>query len=101
MYFTKLFQKLSMNFRKRLFCALTLFLSGYSITFSQTQTNIEVLKKAAVIQAENQKLTFNKLLVLSKQKGCDMIQRGKDGNISMLVAVDEGGFPIYYTTHNN
>lgn len=86
---------------QRFFCTLSLFLMTTPFAFSQIKTNTDVLRKAAVIQAENEKLTFNKLLVLSKQKGWDMIQHGKDGNISMLVDIDEGGFPIYLTTHNN
>src|SRR6478735_267590 len=90
-----------MTICQRCFCTLSLFLISTPIVFSQTKTNTEVLTKAAVIQAENEKLTFNKLLVLSKQKGWDMIQRGKDCNISILVGIDEGGFPLYLTTHNN
>ncbi len=89
--------------RKFLLRALLLFISaGYFLpAFSQTKTNTELLKKAAVIQAEKERKMFQELETLAKEKGWEMTIKGRNGNIAILVGVDPFGLPQYLITENN
>src|SRR5690606_18482701 len=89
--------------RKFLLRALLLFISaGYFLpAFSQTKTNTELLKKAAVIQAEKERKMFQELETLAKEKGWEMTIKGRNGNIAILVGVDQFGLPQYLITENN
>lgn len=72
-----------------------------TVAFSQTTTNTDVLNKAAVQQLAKEKLMQEKLQTLAKQKGWEMVIRGPQGRVAILVGVDEQGYPEYITTDSN
>lgn len=80
-----------------LFIVLTVTLSA----FSQTITRTEILKQASVTQLEKEKLIYQQLQTLARQKGWEMVMRDKKGNIAILVGVDALGLPQYLTTESN
>src|SRR5262245_29826337 len=83
--------------------SLLLFITFCSFlpSFSQTRTNAELLRQAAVNQAEKEKKLYQQLQTLARQKGWDMVRRDSKGNIAILVGVDALGLPQYLITENN
>lgn len=67
---------------------------------AQTRTNIDVLRQAALKQAEKHKVLYEHLQKLSKEKGWEMVVR-RPGYTAILVDVDDAGLPIYLATENN
>ena len=72
-----------------------------SVAFSQTRTNTAALARTAQAHKQQEIENFQKALVLAKQKGWKPSFKTKDGNIAMLIGVDNFGLPIYYTTENS
>lgn len=68
---------------------------------AQTETKTALLKQAATIQAEKERVTTQQLLTLAQQKGWELVIKGKNGNIAFLTGIDGGGYPQYTTTENN
>ncbi len=75
--------------------------SSFVPAISQTKTNTDLLRKASAIQAEKEKLVYQELESLAKKKGWEMVIKGKDGNIAILVGVDPLGLPQYLITESN
>ncbi|MDH7462073.1 S8 family serine peptidase [Chitinophagaceae bacterium 26-R-25] len=69
--------------------------------FSQVNTNASVLQQGAKLQADKERLTFSKLLTLSKERNWPMLKHGKNGQVMQLVGMDHLGFPLYLSTQNN
>ncbi len=82
-----------------LLSALMVLVPGFA--FSQTTTNTEVLRRAALQQAVKEKLMQEKLQTIAKQKGWELVMRGPQGKIAILVGVDALGYPEYIITDNN
>lgn len=78
-------------------CAVILFHAASA----QTKTNTAILKQAAVQQAGKEKLLKQQLQVLAKEKGWELVIRGKKGYTAVLVGVDDAGMPLYLATENN
>jgi hypothetical protein len=78
-----------------------MFLSIFSPLFSQTKTNTEILRRAAVVQTEKEKILYEQLKVLARQKGWDMTIKRPNGGIAILVGIDDLGNPLYTGTDNN
>jgi hypothetical protein len=76
-------------------CGLTGFVSA------QTFTNTRILKQAAVEYKLVYEANYLKALSMAKQKGWDITIKGRNGNLGVLVGVDDFGFPKYYMTNNN
>jgi hypothetical protein len=72
-----------------------------AILHAQTETKTNVLKQAAAIQAEKERITAQQLLTLAQQKGWELVMKGKNGNIAYLTGVDAGGYPQYTITESN
>lgn len=72
-----------------------------SVVFAQTKTNHSALARTAQEHKQQEIQNFQKALLLAKKKGWEPSFKTKDGNIAMLVGVDNFGFPIYYTTENS
>lgn len=89
--------------RKHLLRALLLFLAAVSFVpvISQTKTNTEVLRKAAIEQAAKEKKQYEELQALARKKGWEMVIKGRDGNVGILVGVDPFGLPQYLITESN
>lgn len=68
---------------------------------SQTVTQTDVLKRAAAVEADKQKILIEKLQSLARQKGWEMVMPRPNGGIAVLTGIDELGYPIYTTTYNN
>jgi hypothetical protein len=73
----------------------------FSSSFSQINTRTEILKQASVLQAAKEKVLYAQLQTLARQKGWDMVRKGKNGAITTLVGVDAFGMPLYLSTQNN
>lgn len=80
---------------------LLIALSSFLCSFSQTKTNTLLLKQASVIQAEKERILYNQLQTLARQKGWEMVMKDKKGNIAILVGVDALGLPQYLITESN
>ena len=72
-----------------------------AIMYSQTTTNTDLLRRAAIQQAAKEKMMQEKLKSLAKQKGWEMVMHGPQGKIALLVGVDAMGYPEYIVTDNN
>ena len=68
---------------------------------AQTRTNVEILKHASAQETEKAKLLYERLQVLAKAKGWEMVMKGRNGKIAVLSGVDDLGLPLYTTTDNN
>jgi hypothetical protein len=72
-----------------------------SVVFAQTKTNHSALARTAQEHKQQEVQNFQKALLLAKKKGWEPSFKTKDGNIAMLIGVDNFGLPIYYTTENS
>jgi hypothetical protein len=68
--------------------------------FSQIKTNTAVLRQAATLQAEKEKLLYERLQKLSAEKGWEMVIT-RPGYTAILIGVDDAGLPLYLATENN
>lgn len=68
---------------------------------AQVNTEVRLLNKASVQRAEEENITFKKLLQLSRQKGWKMMTTTKNGGIIILSGIDPLGYPLYISTDNN
>lgn len=85
-----------------LITALTVSIASVpAIVYAQTETKTSVLKEAAAIQAEKERITTQQLLTLAQQKGWELVMKSKNGNIAYLTGVDAGGYPQYTITESN
>jgi len=71
-----------------------------SISYSQIKTETNILRRAALLRAETQKIERQKLWALANEKGWDTLIRGKKGYIASLARVDAFGMPLYLATEN-
>lgn len=69
--------------------------------FAQVTTNGVLLRKAAVVQQEKEKILAKQLAELAKKKGWKKELQWKNGGIAVLTGVDGFGNPIYTATDNN
>jgi hypothetical protein len=69
--------------------------------FTQTRTNSELLKRVSGLQAEKEKIKYEQLKTLARQKGWEMITKDKKGNTILLIDVDDAGLPRYISTETN
>jgi hypothetical protein len=86
--------------KKTTLTALALY-AMTTIALSQTKTNTSALARTAQEHKQKEIQNFEKALLLAKKKGWEPTFRTKDGNIAMLMGVDNFGLPIYYTTENS
>src|ERR1700712_4899361 len=80
---------------------LIVLLLNIDVVTAQTNTEVRLLKQAAVQKAEEENITFKKLLQFSKEKGWKMMTTGKNGRIIRLSGIDPMGYPMYVSTDNN
>lgn len=71
------------------------------IAFSQTRTNTDVLKAAAVKQADKERALRFRVEAMAKEKGWELVIPKINGGMAVLVDIDELGMPIYLSTQNN
>jgi hypothetical protein len=105
-FHTRIFPLLPKKINMRYFISRTLLVlivmaGSFSSSFSQTTTNTALLKQAALIQAEKEKILYAQLQTLARQKGWDMVKHDSKGNIALLVGVDGFGLPLYLATESN
>lgn len=79
-----------------LVCTLFLFHDASA----QVKTNTEVLKQTFTRQKAKEKALHERLVLLAKEKGWEMVIK-KPGYTAILVDVDGEGLPIYLATENN
>ncbi|MEJ8842434.1 S8 family serine peptidase [Lacibacter sp. H375] len=79
------------------FCFLLIF----QHLFAQVTTNSVLLRKAAVVQQEKEKILAKQLAELAKKRGWETVLQWKNGGIALLTGVDGFGNPIYTATDNN
>ncbi|MDX2047528.1 MAG: S8 family serine peptidase [Chitinophagaceae bacterium] len=65
---------------------------------AQTITRSDILKNAAVIQAQKEKTDFQQLMKLVEEKKWPMTIKGKNGRIAVLSGTDPMGYPLYVAT---
>lgn len=80
---------------------LSITVSFFYPSFSQTRTNTELLKQAAIVQAEKERVLYEQLQTLARQKRWEMVMKRPNGGIAILVGVDELGNALYTGTDNN
>ncbi|HZG26487.1 MAG TPA: S8 family serine peptidase, partial [Chitinophagaceae bacterium] len=68
---------------------------------AQIDTKPALLQIASQQKAANDKVSFQKLLQVSKEKGWKMMFTGRNGSVATLVGIDPFGLPVYVTTNNN
>lgn len=88
------------NFNNRILLNLLVFLFP-AAAFTQIETRADILKQASVIQAQKEKISYEQLKVLAREKGWKLIMKDKKGNTALLVDVDDFGLPIYTSTETN
>ena len=67
----------------------------------QIKTQYDILQRAAAAHAEKEISLQKQLQSLAEQKGWPLRLEGKNGKISLLVGIDDLGYPLYLTTYNN
>jgi len=70
---------------------LLITVSFFLTSFSQTQTNTELLKQASVDHAKKDSVLYQLLKTLALQKGWEMVMNRPNGGIAILVGVDSLG----------
>ena len=76
-------------------------ISASGVVFAQVGPQTSVLKRAAVLHAEKERMLREQVKFLAREKGWDTVIRGKNGSIAVLTGVDDFGLPLYLTTDNN
>ncbi|HEY6503306.1 MAG TPA: S8 family serine peptidase [Chitinophagaceae bacterium] len=80
---------------------LLITVSFFFTSFSQTQTNTELLKQASADHAKKDSVLYQQLKNLARQKGWEMVMNRPNGGIAILVGVDALGNALYIGTDNN
>src|SRR3990170_8684894 len=80
---------------------LSLLLLNIENGTAQIDTKPAVLQRASLQKAASDKVSFQKLLQVSKEKGWKMMFTGRNGSVATLVGIDPFGLPVYVTTSNN
>lgn len=69
--------------------------------FAQTQRQIDVLQKTALLYKAKELNNQQQLIIIAKQKGWDLIKKDNTSRtLMMLTGVDVKGFPLYTQTDN-
>ncbi|MCM5530184.1 S8 family serine peptidase [Parasegetibacter sp. NRK P23] len=80
---------------------LTALIGFCATVSSQEKTNVAALTRLKASFSDYEKASLSKALQLSKTKGWPVSSRDAAGNFIMLAGVDENGFPVYISSHNN
>lgn len=72
-----------------------------AIVSAQVFTNTRLLKQAAVEYKISGDANFAKAMTMAKERGWSLSYRNKNGNLAVLVGMDDFGYPKYYVTNSN
>src|SRR5580704_12783156 len=79
---------------------LLLFIGFYGVK-AQVITNTALLRRASLETAQKEKVRFQQVLSIAKQKNWPLSITGKNGRKATLQGIDVRGIPIYFTTNDN
>jgi hypothetical protein len=68
---------------------------------AQLITRTDILQKASVIRAREEFSLYQRVQIIAKQKGWPLVTYDKKGHRSILVGIDQLGYPLYLGPHDD